>query len=77
MISCCSNKGCAIVCKLLMLLVLITEIAAIVGVYNAHLATGGMTFGSTTGSLSILALAINSMVLLKFGQMHCKECSKK
>lgn len=77
MLSCCSNKACALVCKILFFVVMLTELAALVGVYQAHFGVGGMTFGSTTGSLSIVSLAINTVVLLKLGQMHCESCSKK
>jgi len=37
----------------------LTALAALVGVYKAHIATGGATFGSTTGSLSLIAFAIS------------------
>lgn len=77
MMSCCSSKGCSIVGKVLLLILTLTEIAALIAVYKALFGTGGATFGSTTGSLSIIALAINSAVWLKTGQMHCSgDCSK-
>ena len=77
MMSCCSNKGCAAVCKILFFVVAVAELAALVGLYQAHFGVGGATFGSTTGSLSIVALAVNTVVLLKLGMMHCESCSKK
>ncbi len=76
MMSCCSHKGCAIAGKVVLLLLTLTEVAAVLAVYNALLGTGGMSFGSTTGSLSIMALAINSAVWMKVGQMHCSgDCA--
>lgn len=75
--SCCSYKPCAVMGKIIMLLLTLAEVAAIVAVYKAHFGTGGATFGSTTGSLSIVALAINTAVWTKYGQMHCPgNCTK-
>ncbi|MBT4119666.1 MAG: hypothetical protein HOG89_05115 [Candidatus Peribacter sp.] len=74
---CCSFKPCAIVGKIVMLVLTLTELAAIIAVYKAHFGTGGATFGATTSSLSIVALAINTAVWTKYGQMHCEgSCSK-
>ncbi len=59
-----------------MVILTLTEIAAIIAVYKAHFATGGASFGATTSSLSIVALAINTAVWTKYGQMHCEgSCS--
>lgn len=75
---CCSYKPCALMAKFLMLVLTLTEIAALIAVYKAHFGIGGATFGSTTGSLSIVALAINTAVWTKYGQMQCPgDCSKK
>ena len=75
--SCCSNTYCALVNKIILLLLTLTELAAVVAVYKSHFGTGGASFGSTTGSLSIIALAINSAVWMKFGSAHCGACQKK
>lgn len=62
--------------KLMMLILTLAEIAALIAVYKAHFGIGGATFGSTTGSLSIMALAINTAVWTKYGKMHCPgNCS--
>jgi hypothetical protein len=46
-------------------------------VYKTHFGTGGASFGATTSSLSIIALAINTAVWTKHGQMHCPgSCNK-
>ena len=58
--------------KLMVLILTLTQIAALIAVYRAHFGIGGATFGSTTGSLSIMALAINTWVWTRFGQMHCE-----
>ncbi|MCB9808018.1 hypothetical protein H6770_02055 [Candidatus Peribacteria bacterium] len=74
--ACCSATPCAIVGKIVMLVLTLAEIAALIAVYKAHFSTGGATFGSTTGSLSIMALAINTAVWMKCGKMHCSgSCS--
>lgn len=76
--SCCSSGPCAIVGKLCLLLLTLTEIATLVGVYTTHFGTGGASFGSTTASLSIIALAINTTVWMKMGMMHCSgDCMTK
>jgi len=73
----CTFTPCAIAGKIILLLLTLTEIAALIAVYNSLFGTGGASFGSTTGSLSIMAFAINTVVLTKYGQMHCEgTCSK-
>ena len=62
--------------KVMVIILTLTEIAALIAVYNTHFGTGGASFGATTSSLSIVALAINTAVWTKFGQMHCEgNCS--
>ncbi len=73
--SCCSSGACAIIGKIFLLLVTLTEVATAYGVYMTHFAAGGATFGSTTASLSLIAFAINTGVWLKLGKMQCKSCS--
>lgn len=76
--SCCTSTPCAVVGKIALLLLTLTELAAVIAVYNSLFGTGGASFGSTTGSLSIMAFAINTMVWTKFGQMHCSgNCDAK
>ena len=59
--------------NLMKILLTIALIAAILGVYKTHLVQGGATFGTTTGSLSLIAFAIVSSVWGKL--MCCKEGS--
>lgn len=75
--SSCSSTVCDLVGKFVVVILTLAEIAAIIAVYKSHFGTGGASFGSTTGSLSIMALAINTVAWAKFGQMHCGgTCSK-
>ena len=73
------DTGCA-ACKvgsgLIGLLLLVTSIAAAMGAYTAHFAAGGATFGTTTGSLSLIALAINVTLFAKT-MTCCCVCVKK
>ena len=64
--------------KVMMLILTLTQLAALLAVYKTHFGTGGATFGSTTASLSVMALAINTAVWTKYGQMHCGgSCSSE
>ena len=40
-------------------------IAALVGVYKAHVLSSGLTFGTSSGSLSLAALAFNLFLVKK------------
>ena len=65
---------CNIVTWVGMVLLALTTIAALVGVYKAHMLTGGAAFGTTNGSLSLLALAVNLAFFMKM-MAHC-PCRK-
>lgn len=55
----------------------IVAIAALVGVYKAHVLSTGLAFGTTSGSLSILALTF-SLFLLKKALENCScQLAKK
>lgn len=43
----------------------LTTLAGLIGVYKAHVLSTGIAFGTTSGSLSLLALAINLFLLKK------------
>lgn len=43
----------------------LATLAALIGVYKAHVLSNGIAFGTTSGSLSLLALAINLFLLKK------------
>lgn len=68
--------ACKVVSGLVGLLLLATSIAAVMGAYTAHFAAGGATFGTTTGSLSLIALAINATLFAKTMKCCC-GCMKK
>ncbi len=69
----------------LCLLLLIVAIAALVGVYQTHVITGtdparfAVQFGSTSGSLSIIAFVLASVAWMKHMiccMSPCEVCSK-
>ncbi len=60
---------CRIVGTIIGIVVLLSTIAALVGVYKAHFLLGGATFGTTNGSLALIALAVNLMFLKKMSRM--------
>lgn len=70
----CPNKGCAIVCKVFLVLAGLATLASLVGVYTAHFGLSG-SFGTTAASLSLVAFPINVMLFWKLGKAHCKSCS--
>ncbi len=43
------------------ILLFLTSIAALIGVYETHVVSGGVQFGSTSGSLAILAFTVSIM----------------
>lgn len=65
---------CMVITWVIGVLVLLAAVASIVGVYKAHFLGGGATFGTTNGSLSLIALAVNLAFLVKV-MMHC-PCRK-
>lgn len=72
-----STVGCH-TCKMTGILVfgllLLTTLASLVGVYKSHFISAGATFGSTSGSLALIAFAINVMFLVK-AMKHCCPCN--
>lgn len=65
---------CEIWSVVLAALATLCTLVAIAGVYKAHVLSSGLTFGTSTGSLSIIALAI-SLFLLKKACDYCMcEC---
>ncbi len=61
---------CEIQSIVLTALAAICTLAAIAGVYQAHVLSNGLTFGTSTGSLSIISLAISLFLLKK----ACDNC---
>jgi len=56
---------CLYVNIIISVLATLASIAALVGVYKAHVLSTGLAFGTTSGSLSLLALAITLFLLKK------------
>lgn len=56
---------CMVITWIIAILVLLAAVASILGVYKAHVLAGGATFGTTNGSLSLIALAVNLAFLVK------------
>ncbi len=64
------STGCMIGKWIVAILLLIVSLASLVGVYQTHVVMGAgstmaLQFGSTSGSLSIIAFAISTSVLVK------------
>lgn len=69
------STGCMVTKWILCVLLLLTAIAAIIGVYETHVVIGtdparfALQFGSTSGSLAIIAFAISATLWMK--QLVC------
>ena len=74
----CSKGGCA-GCKLfgavVALLLTLTTIAALVGVWVTHFTESGMLFGSLNGSVALITLIISLMACIKVAKKMC-PCAK-
>ena len=77
-----SSKGkgaacvtCGIVGAVHSILAVVCTVAAVIGVYKAHFLTSGAAFGTTSGSLSILALIITLFFVKKCA--GCCSCQTK
>ena len=55
-------------------LLFLATLAAAVGVYKSHFLSSGATFGTTSGSLSIIAFVIS---LTLWSKAFCCCCGKK
>jgi hypothetical protein len=65
---------CSATSLVTMVLAVVVTLAAIVGLYKAHVLSSGFTFGTSTGSLSIVALAISLMLLGKASEKCPCQC---
>ena len=65
---------CMIITWIIMVLTALVTIAALIGVYKAHILAGGAAFGTTNGSLSLVALIASLAFLMKMMQ-YC-PCRK-
>lgn len=79
----CCSPACALMKWVVCVLLFVATVAAAVGTYQTHVLMGGETlrfqFGSTSGSLAIIAFTIATMAWVK--QMvccmsECEVCSK-
>lgn len=79
------STGCMITKWALCLLLLVVSLAALVGVWETHVIIGtdparfAVQFGSTSGSLAILAFAVASVSWMKqviSCMSSCEVCSK-
>lgn len=80
------STGCVIGKWIVCLLLLATSIAALVGVYQTHVIVGtdparfAIQFGSTSGSLAIIAFVVSVMAfgkkLMCCMSKSCEGCSK-
>lgn len=68
------SSGVCVFCEwmsvILTALAAIASLAALAGLYKAHLMSSGLVFGTSTGSLSIIALVIS----LSFLKKTCDGC---
>jgi hypothetical protein len=60
-----SSSACSILCGLVTFLLLLSSLAALMGVVNTHLTSGGISFGGSGASLSLIAFAINIFLCSK------------
>ncbi len=80
--SCCSS-GCGpcLVCKIASgivgLLVTVTTVATLIGVWMTHNTPEGWAFGTPNGSLSVIAFVVSAAVWLKIFKKMCGCCGKK
>ena len=61
-------------------LLFVASIAALLGVYKAHMLSSGFVFGTTSGSLALLAFAVSlslCMYQLKCCVTKCEACMVK
>lgn len=65
--------GCMIMQWLTALFLLVVTIAALIGAYMAHVMPDGVVFGSTNGSLALIAFTA-SIVLLGKQMRKCCPC---
>jgi hypothetical protein len=56
---------------LVALVLTLTTIASIIGVYQAHMSAAGMVFGSLNGSVAILTLVVSLVAWVKVVKKLC------
>lgn len=76
--SCCSGgrcAGCKFVVVIVALLTTITTVATFIGVWQTHMTAEGWSFGTTNGSLAVIAFVASIMCWLKLVKKIC-PCGK-
>ena len=63
---------CMVVQWVIAVVILLGAIASVIGVYKAHFLVGGATFGTTNGSLALIAMVVSLAMLMKV--MMCCPC---
>lgn len=79
-----SKSGCSAACVLVKwvvaLLLFLVALASLAGIYQTHIVAGGAQFGSTSGSLAILAFVASTVSwtkqMCKCMSQSCEVCSK-
>lgn len=67
--------GCTVIRWVVTVILSLTSLAALIGAYKAHVLAGGATFGTTSGSLSLLALSVTLALWAKCA-VCCCGCGK-
>ncbi len=67
-------SGCTLTNVVSTVLLFISALASAIGVYKAHVLAAGATFGTSNGSLSLIAFAL-SLTLLTKSMKACCGCS--
>ncbi len=65
---------CSATSLITMVLAVVATLASLVGLYKAHVLSSGFTFGTSTGSLSIVALVVSLMLLKKASEACPCQC---
>lgn len=53
----------------------IASVAGLIGIYKAHVLSTGLAFGTTSGSLSLIALALNLFLVKKISECCPCQCA--
>lgn len=60
-----SSGACSVLVGLVAFLLLISSLAAMMGVVNTHLTSGGIAFGGSGASLALIAFGLNISLCAK------------
>jgi hypothetical protein len=71
----CSADPCAVLRGVVVFLLLLTSLAAMMGVVNTIVTSRGLSFGGSGASLSLIAFAVNIAFFSKM--LCCSGCGKK